>query len=107
VLPVDDVNRPSKVFVVELAQPVLGSNDQYWGDGVLVYTVDATIASGASPVVMIPRQVSDSDDYGHLYQAPYGVGDVAHARGPGPVSLKAEVLQKFGSSYNLKIEYRR
>jgi hypothetical protein len=29
VLPVDDVNRPSKVFVVELAQPVLGSNDQY------------------------------------------------------------------------------
>jgi len=107
VLPVDDVNHPSKVFVVELAQPVLGSNDQYWGDGVLVYTVDATIASGASPVVMIPRQVSDSDDYGHLYQAPYGVGDVAHARGPGPVSLKAEVLQKFGTSYNVKIEYRR
>jgi len=107
VLPVDDVNHPSKVFVVELAQPVLGSNGQYWGDGVLVYTVDATIASGASPVAMIPRQVSDSDDYGHLYQAPYGVGDVAHARGPGPVSLKAEVLQKFGSSYNVKIEYRR
>lgn len=42
-LPVDDVNHPSKVFVIELAQPVLGTNNQYWGDGVLVYTVDATI----------------------------------------------------------------
>jgi hypothetical protein len=78
-----------------------------WGDGVLVYTVDATIESGASPVVVIPKQVSNSDDYGHLYQAPYGVGDVAHAQGPGPVALKVSVLQKFGSSYNIKIEYQR
>ena len=107
VFPVNDVNHPSKVFAVELAQPVHGTNDQYWGDGVLVYTVDATIESGASPVVVIPRQVSNSDDYGHLYQAPYGVGDVAHARGPGPVALKVSVLQKFGSSYNIKIEYQR
>ena len=107
VLPVDQVNHPSKVFVIELAQPVLGTNDQYWGDGVLVYTVDATIKSGASPVVVIPKQVSDSDDYGHLYQAPYGVGDVAQARGPGSVALKVSVLQKFGSSYRIKIEYQR
>jgi hypothetical protein len=107
VLPVDHVNHPSKVFVIELAQPVLGTNDEYWGDGVLVYTVDATIESGASPVVVIPQQVSDSDDYGHLYQAPYGVGDVAHARGPGSVALKVSVLQKFGSFYNIKIDYRR
>ena len=107
VLPVDQVNQPSKVFVIELAQPVLGTNDEYWGDGVLVYTVDATIESGASPVVVVPRKISDSDDYGHLYQAPYGVGDVAHARGPGSVALKVSVLQKFGSSYNVKIEYQR
>jgi M6 family metalloprotease-like protein len=107
VVPVDDVNHPSKVFVIELAQPVLGSNDRYWGEGVLIYTVDATIPTGASPVVVIPRQVSDSNDYGHLYQAPYGVGDVAHARGPGSVSLKAEILQKFGSSYSIKIAYQQ
>ena len=107
VLPVDDVNRPSKVFVIELAQPVLGSNNQYWGDGVLVYTVDASIDTGNSPVVIIPSQVSDSDDYGHLYQAPYGVGDVAHPPGSGSVSLEVEVLQKVGSSYNIKIKYQR
>jgi M6 family metalloprotease-like protein len=79
-LPIDDVNYPSKIFVVELAQPVLGSNGQYWGDGVLIYTVDASINTGNSPVVIIPNQVSDSDDYGHLYQAPYGIGDVARTR---------------------------
>lgn len=107
VLPVDDADHPSKVFVIELAQPVLGSNGQYWGDGVLVYTVDAKIATGKSPVIIIPKQVSDSDDYGHLYQAPYGVGDVANVPGPGPVSLSVEVLQKFGASYNIKIEYQR
>jgi hypothetical protein len=86
---------------------VLGSNGQYWGDGVLIYTVDASINTGNSPVVIIPNQVSDSDDYGHLYQAPYGIGDVARAQGSGSVSLKVEVLQKFGSSYNIKIEYQR
>ena len=106
VLPVDDVHHPSKVFVIELAQPVLGTNGQYWGEGVLVYTVDATIDTLESPVVIIPRQVSDSPDYGYLYEAPYGVGDVAHARGPAPVALAVTVLQKFGSCYNIKIEYR-
>jgi M6 family metalloprotease-like protein len=107
VFPVDDSGHPSQVFVVELAQPVLGDDNQYWGDGVLVYTVDATIPTGQSPVVVIPRQVSDSDDFGHLYQAPYGVGDVAVASGPGAVSLKVEVRQKFGASYNVTIDYQR
>jgi hypothetical protein len=87
------------------AQPVLGTNGQYWGEGVLVYTVDATAEE--SPVTVIPRQVSDSPDYGYLYEAPYGVGDVAFKRGPGSVALTVTVLQKFGSCYNIKIEYRR
>jgi M6 family metalloprotease-like protein len=107
VLPADDVDHPSKVFVVELAQPVFGSDYQYWGEGVLVYTVDATVPSGASPVAVIPNRVGDSDAYGHLYKAPYGVGDIAHGRGSGSMSLKVEVLQKFGSSYSIRIEYRR
>jgi hypothetical protein len=72
----------------------------------LVYTVDATIDTLESPVVIIPRQVSDSPDYGYLYEAPYGVGDVARARGPASVTLAVTVLQKFGSCYNIKIEYR-
>ena len=37
----------------------------------------------------------------------YGVGDVANVPGPGAVSLSVEVVQKFGASYNIKIEYQR
>jgi len=68
-LPVDDIQKPSKVLVVELAQPVLGTNSQYWGDGVLIYTVDARIATGDSPVVVIPKKASISSDYGYLHEA--------------------------------------
>jgi M6 family metalloprotease-like protein len=106
VLPLDNPLDPSKVLVVEVAQPVLGSNNEYWGDGVLVYTVDATIASGSSPVVIIPKKVSTSPFYGYLYEAPYLVGD-AMVYQKGTTRIVLRVLQKFGSSYNIQIEYHR
>jgi M6 family metalloprotease-like protein len=55
VVPVDDPVCPTKVFVVELAEPVIGNNGELWGEGVLVSTVDASIPSGEAPVVVIPR----------------------------------------------------
>jgi M6 family metalloprotease-like protein len=105
-LPVDDMQKPSKVLVVELAQLVLGSNNQYWGDGVLIYTVDARIATGNSPVVVLPKIASTSSDYGYLYEAPYQVHDVANFK-EGNVSIVVSILQKFGSSYHLKIDCKR
>jgi M6 family metalloprotease-like protein len=105
VLPVDDVHHPSKVYAIELAQPVLGRSGEWWGDGVLVYSIDATIPTGESPVVVFPRQRSSSPDYGYLYEAPYGVGDVADI--PGPPALKVTVLQRFGASYSVKVQYQR
>jgi M6 family metalloprotease-like protein len=107
VLPIDDVARPSKVFVIELAQPVLGTNGEPWGDGVLLYTVDATLPTGASPVVVMPKiDTGVSPYYGPLYQAPYGVGDSVTIT-MLDVTLTLSVLQRFGSSYNIKIEYQR
>ena len=104
VLPIDDVVRPSKVYVVELAQAVLGS--KLWGEGVLLYTVDATIPTGLSPVVVIPKKVSTSPEYGYLYEAPFVTNDtLSHTEGTASIVLK--VLQKFGSSYNIQIEYHR
>src|SRR5216684_1854882 len=35
VLPIDDATRPSKVFVIEVAQPILGTDDIYRGEGIL------------------------------------------------------------------------
>ena len=105
-LPIDAVQNPSKVLVIELAQPVLGTNNQYWGSGVLIYTVDARIATGNSPDVVIPKMTSTSPDYGHLYEAPYQVNDVVSFN-EGDVSIVVSVLQRFGSSYNLRIDYKR
>jgi M6 family metalloprotease-like protein len=106
VLPIDDAAAPSKVFVVELAQSVLGTNNQRWGEGVLVYTVDARLATGNSPVVVMPNVTSSSGDYGNLYQAPFGVNDSANVVVDG-VTLQLSVLQRFGTSYNLKLGLQR
>lgn len=106
VLPIDDETRPSKVFVIELAQQVLGTNNKYWGEGVLLYTVDATIRSGSSPIVIISKKESSSPDYGYLYEAPYGVNDTVFHKECN-ASIRLTVLQKFGSSYNIRIEYTR
>ncbi len=106
VLPIDDALRPSKVFVVEVAQPVLGTNNLPWGQGVLLYTVDATIRTGLSPVTIIPKTTSTSPDYGYLYEAPYTLNDtVSHTEGTTSITLS--ILQEFGSSYEIKIEYHR
>jgi hypothetical protein len=105
-LPIDAVQNPSKVLVIELAQPVLGTNNQSWGSGVLICTVDARIATGNSPVVVIPKITSTSSDYGYLYEAPYQINDVVNFN-EGNVSIIVSVLQRFGSSYNLRIDYKR
>ena len=56
VVPVDDPARPSKVFVIEVAQPLQPKTGmEHKAEGVLVYSVDATLASGQNPVVVYPR----------------------------------------------------
>ena len=66
-VPADDPAKPSKVFVVELAQPfrVLGKVGN--ATGVLVYSVDAKLASGQNSVVVYPK--------GDLLNAPFQPGD--------------------------------
>ena len=105
-LPIDDAAKPSKLFVVELAQPVLGRTDsQPRGDGVLIYTVDVNVKSLESPVEILAKTTGFDSEYGNLYQAPFGVGDRASFT-VGSAHLTVDVIQKFGSSYNIKIGYR-
>jgi M6 family metalloprotease-like protein len=111
VLPLDNALKPSKVLVIELAQPDLaypdlGGNKVRWGEGVLVYTVDATIPTGSSPVAIIPKKTSTSPEFGHLYEAPYLLNDtMSYTEGTASITLK--ILQKFGSSYTIQIDYDR
>src|SRR5207244_2575997 len=80
VLPIDNPAKPSKVFVIELAPPILGkkTDTPRPAKGVLVYTVDATIPDLNSPLVVIPNPKtppSTDDLYGPLCNAAYDVGD--------------------------------
>jgi M6 family metalloprotease-like protein len=66
-VPVDDPSKPSKVFVVELAQPIRVRGKVGTATGVLVYSVDAKLASGQNSVVVYPK--------GDLLNAPFQPGD--------------------------------
>ena len=66
-VPVDDPAKPSKVFVVELAQPFRVLGKVGTGTGVLVYSVDAKLASGQNSVVVYPKA--------DLLNAPFQPGD--------------------------------
>lgn len=72
----------------------------------LLYVVDATVPSGSSPVVVVPNICSGSDNFGNLFEAPYGVGDRG-AKAEGAALLVLEVRQRFGDSYYVKVRYER
>ena len=66
VIPVDDPVKPSKVFVIEISQPLRGK-DSNNSVGVLIYSVDAKLATGRNPVVVYPKL--------DLLKAPFYAGD--------------------------------
>ncbi len=69
VIPADDPKHPSKVFVIEVAQqPRLKKEEEAAAPGILVYTVDAKLASGNNPIVVYPNK--------DLKTAPFPPGDL-------------------------------
>ena len=105
VAPVDDPARPGKVLVVEPAPPVLGTDRSLGGEGILVYSVDATVGSGDSPLVVIPRATGPDGTFGHLFQAPYGVGDVAEVSEKSGAWLRVEVRSRRADAYEVELSY--
>ena len=100
VIPVENPARPSKVFVVELALPIRASGkdleaDNVYGDGVLVYSVDARLATGKRPLVMYPKSKGYSEVYSFTYKAPYLAGDVFEHK-DAPFTLKVLSKEKKG-----------
>jgi M6 family metalloprotease-like protein len=97
VVPVGDPARPSKVFVIEVAQAIrLGGGATSKPGGVLVYSVDATLATGQNPVVVYPRAGLD--------EAAFHAGDsFDHADAP----FRLQVLKRLaGDSYSLDIQLK-
>jgi M6 family metalloprotease-like protein len=108
VLPIDGPSNPTKVFAVEIAQPILGfeTDRPGGGDGILMYTVDAKIPSAMAPVVVLRNVDHQTREFGRLYDVPFGVSEWRSYTVDG-VTLEVSVLQKFGSSYNIRIKYSR
>ena len=106
VFPVDDPKRPSKVMVVELAQAVVGTSGTTAGEGVLLYTVDASVETGKTPLRLVPRKEGSTDGFGHLFEAPYRPGDSAEHR-DGGAALRLRVLGKNGATYDVQVDYTR
>ena len=96
-IPVDDPVKPSKVFVVEVSQPIRNKGEVQDSVGVLVYSVDAKIASGQNSVVVYPKT--------DPLNAPFQPGDqFEHKDAP----LKMKVLKKNedGRSYIVEVEVK-
>ncbi len=56
VVPADNPKHPSKVYVVEIGQPPIPKKDaKACPAGVLIYSVDATLATGKNPVIVHGR----------------------------------------------------
>jgi M6 family metalloprotease-like protein len=97
VVPADDPARPSKVFVIEVAQPIrLKGGTTSTAEGVLIYSVDATLATGQNPVVVYPRLDRE--------QAAFHEGDsFDHAEAP----FRLKVLKRHADgSYNLDVSLK-
>lgn len=110
VFPVDNASKPSKVFVVEVAQPTHGFRDGKPGEeGVLLYTVDALKESGESPIEVLPKIPGHDPNFGNLFQAPFGPGDdsgIRTVRG-FDASIRLNVLRKNGSGFDVDVAYTK
>ena len=89
-IPVDDPLRPSKVFVVEISQPIRSKGKVQESVGVLVYSVDAKLATGKNPVVVYPKT--------DLVNAPFHPGDRFEHK-DAPMSVKVLKKNEDGSYF--------
>ncbi len=93
VVPTGNAKKPSKVFVIEVAQPA--RNEIYRAPGVLIYSIDASVASGQNPVVVYPK----SD----LANAPYQTGDTFTHK-DAPMTVKVLKKNEDGRSFEIEVE---
>lgn len=115
VIPLGNALAPSRVFVIEIGQNVYGVQRGQDGKlvrdgsvsdikGVLLYTVDANVATGALPVKIIPKTISKSERYGELFEAPYSHNDSkTYKDGDANVEIKVTVYKKDDSTYMVDI----
>ena len=97
-VPADDADQPSKVFVIEIAQP-LRIKQEHKPAGVLIYSVDARLATGENPLVI---QFGQSKD---MANAAYHEGETFD-QDNAPMSVKVLKKNEDGS-YEVEIKLKK
>src|SRR5262245_52160698 len=72
------------------------------GDGVLVYSVDASVPSGRSPVRIVPAKTTTSPIYGELFEAPFSSDSILDEP-TLPFSLSIKAKREDGCVVALKV----
>jgi hypothetical protein len=91
------------VFVVEIAQTIRLSTGETSPEGVLVYTVDARVTTGGSPVEILPNRGGYSPKFGNWFDAPFAPGD-KRTLPSGHSLLAVEVGARTGDSYAVTLQ---
>ena len=105
------LHRPATAYVIE-ARRRLGQDARLCDEGVLVYSVDATVRSGDGPIRVRAAQRGRNADLidrcGPLYDAPFdkGPGEVARFT-DSATGISMEVLGRAtGGGYRVRVERR-
>jgi M6 family metalloprotease-like protein len=98
---------PTQVLVAEVRDRT-AQDGRLCDEGVLVYKVDTSIASGAGPIVVQRAGAGDDEQLrrrcGPGYDAPYGLGEGKRSLFTDAASgVSFEVLEKTGSSYRVRV----
>lgn len=103
VVPADNPVNPSKVYAFELAQLIQGRDGTTTGDGVLVYSVDASVPTGKGPVNIVPARTTTSPVYGELFEAPFSAGSSLDDPAlPFSLSIKDKRTDGYAIALNLR-----
>jgi hypothetical protein len=92
----------TRMVVFELAESIPGQSGQtpLSTEGVLVYTVDATVKN--QPINIMPKTGGFTEKYGNKYLAPFSVGDRLAFWDYG-ILVQMTVLSKFVDSYVIEV----
>lgn len=110
VIPVGQDESPSQVYVAEVAQPT-GTGSGWKDQGVLVYSVDATVPTFQEPIRVVHTRSRKSDpqsaeaqNYGAIYNAPFKPGDDPFEAAVRPgVWARIRVLRRIGSCFEVRV----
>jgi hypothetical protein len=101
---------PTRVIVAEVRRRI-GKDARLGDEGVLVYSVDGTIATGNGPIRILPSTTTTNpaqeSQFGPLYNAPFGVaaGKVSHFEETAS-GVTLDVIAEAGSAFRVRVRRR-